>query len=219
MRAIGERVYGRADTLDPFSGYEGKASPAAFHAVRSMIKDSLSTDDQVFPLIYSNKTEDHFVLVGDPDNGAIPGPDVEAHLFAAGTGVDWGPAEFNRAAERALNLERAITVRHFGRDRAMDERVLPSFEYDENWVNPEIGVRKALDREQFMPVMDDYLRILGWDVETGWPTPEKLTALGVPEVYGAMVQGARAAKARLEELPEVPPVVDVHKDDPEREDD
>jgi aldehyde:ferredoxin oxidoreductase len=216
MRGIGERVYGRADTLDPFSDYEGKALPAAFHAVRSMIKDSLSTDDQVFPLIYSQETEDRFLRVGAPDNGAIPGPDTEAHLFAAGTGVDWDPAEFSRAAERALNLERAIMVRHFGRDRAMDARVIPSFEYDENWVNPEIDERKALDRAQFEPVMDEYLRLLGWDIETGWPTPEKLEALGVPEVYEPMVAGARAAKARLPELPPVPQVVDVHKDDPDR---
>ncbi len=49
MRAIGERVYGRADTLDPWSGYEGKAIPAAWHGVRSVLTDCLSTDDQVFP--------------------------------------------------------------------------------------------------------------------------------------------------------------------------
>ncbi len=84
--------------------------------------------------------------------------------------MEWDYAEFSRAAERVLNLERAITIRHFGRDRAMDERVVPSFEYAENWPNREIGERMALDRAQFMPVLDDYYRIRGWDGATGWPT-------------------------------------------------
>ncbi len=211
MRAIGERVYGRADTLDPLSGYEGKAIPAAWHGLRSVIKDCLSTDDQVFPLIYSTDTEDHFLKVGD-----IDGPETEAHLFAAGTGVDWDAAEFSKAAERVLNLERAITIRHFGRDRKMDERALPAFEYDENWLNPETNERMALDRAQFDPVMDEYLRLRGWDVATGWPTREKLEDLGLGDVYDPMVEGARKAKARLPELDPVAPVVDVHKNDPER---
>ena len=212
MRAIGERVYGRADVLDPLSGYEGKAIPAAFHNVRSVIKDCLPVDDQIFPMIYTSQTEDHFVRIGD-----IDGPDIEAHLFAAGTGVDWDPAEFSRAAERILNLERAITVRHFGRDRAMDERVLPSFEYDEIWVNPELGSKRALDREAFRPVMDHYLELRGWDVETGWPTAEKLAELGLEGVHGPMVEGAEKARATLPELPPVEPVVDHHKDDPVEE--
>jgi aldehyde:ferredoxin oxidoreductase len=213
MKAIGERVYGRADTLDPLSGYEGKAIPAAFHGIRSVIKDTLATDDQVFPLIYSTHTEDRFVKVGD-----IDGPDTEAHLFAAGTGVDWDPMEFSRAAERVLNLERAITIRHFGRDRQMDERVLPAFEYEENWINPEIGERKALERDKFDPVMDEYLRLRGWDVTTGWPTRETLAALDLDEVYAPMVAGAQAAKARLPELPPERPIIDLHKDDAERKD-
>ncbi len=209
MRAIGERVYGRADTLDPLSGYEGKAIPAAFHAVRSVMKDCLSTDDQVFPLIYSTQTEDHFLRVGEGDN-AFDGTETEAHLFAAGTGVEWDPVEFSRAAERVLNLERALTVRHYGRDRAMDERVVPTFEYLENWENPEVGRRMALDAEQFRPVMDAYLQLRGWDVETGWPTPEKLSELGLPGVHAPMVEGAKAAKTQLPELPPVDPVIDIH---------
>ena len=215
MRAIGERVYGRADTLDPLSGYEGKAIPAAYHGVRSVMKDSLPTDDQVFPLIYSNKTDDHFFRVETAD-GTLDGPDVDAALFRVGTGVDWDAAEFERAAERVLNLERAISVRHFAKDRAMDERVLPSFEYDENWVNPELGQRMALDRAQFDPIMDEYLRLRGWDVRTGWPTQETLARLELADVYAPMIAGAQRAKATLPELPPVAPVNDIHRNDPER---
>lgn len=213
MKGIGARVYGRADTLDPLSSYEGKAIPAAYHGVRSVMKDCLPTDDQMFPLIYSHNTEDRFCRIGD-----IDGPDVDAHLFCAGTGIDWDSAEFACAAERVLNLERAIVVRHWGRDRRMDERALPSFEYDENWINPEIGERMALDREQFAPVMDEYMRLRGWDVQTGWPTRETLKRLGMEKVYEPMKVGAEAAKRRLPELPPVEPVIDYHRYDPDRED-
>jgi hypothetical protein len=86
--------------------------------------------------------------------------------------------------------------------------VIPSFEYDENWVNPELGVRMALDRDQFLPLMDEYYRLRGWDVKTGWPTPEKLESLGLGDVHGEMVAGAQAARQRLPELPSEGPVQD-----------
>jgi aldehyde:ferredoxin oxidoreductase len=213
MRAIGERIYGRADTLDPTSGYEGKAIPAAYHGLRSVMKDCLPTDDQVFPLIYSYNTPDRFCRIGD-----IDGPDVDSHLFRAGTGIEWDSAEFTRAAERVLNLERAIMVRHWGRDRAMDERVLPAFEYDENWINPEIGTRMALEREQFAKVLDEYYRIRGWGERTGQPSLAKLEELGLGDMYEPMMVGAAVARNRLPELPPEKPVQDLHRYDPERED-
>ena len=227
MRGIGQRVYGRADTLDPLSGYEGKAIPAAYHGVRAIMKDCLPTDDQVFPLIYSDHSEDRFSRIVDPDGraansgaassgGTIDGPDVDAAILRAGTGLDWDTAAFEQAAERVLNLERAVTIRHWGRTRAMDERVIPSFEYDEDHINPEIGARKKLDRDQFLPVMDEYYRLRGWDVETGWPTKERLERLGLGGVHEEMVTGATRASARLPELEPVGPVVDVHREDAER---
>jgi aldehyde:ferredoxin oxidoreductase len=211
MRQIGQRVYGRADALDPLSGYEGKAVPAAYHGLRSVMKDCLPTDDQVFPLIYSLNSEDGFCRVGE-----IDGPDVDAAILHAGTGLDWDTAELERAAERVLNLERATTIRHFGRDRRMDERVLPAFEYDENWVNPELGARQRLDRARFVPVMDEYYRLRGWDQVSGWPTRERLATLGLDGVYDKMVGGARSALRRLPPLPPEQPVYDHHQYDPDR---
>ncbi len=212
MMGIGQRLYGRADTFDPRSGYDGKAIPAAVHGVRSIMKDCLPTDDQVFPLIFSHNTEDRFCRVGDLD-----GWDVDAALLRAGTGLDWDTKAFEHAAERVLNLERAITIRHWGRDRQMDERVIPSFEYDENWINPEINERKALERDKFMPVLDEYYRLRGWNVTDGRPTRACLERFDLGGIYDEMVSGAEAAKERLEPLPPVTPVLDVHKNDPDRQ--
>lgn len=201
MRAIGQRVYGTADATDPHAGYRGKAFPAYYHDRRSVMKDSVPTDDQVFTLIYSVTTEDRFCRI----NG-IDGPDIDTHLFRLGTGVEWEPADMDRAAERIYALERALCVRHWGRDRQMDERVLPAFEYEENWQNPLLEGKQRLDRDQFRPVMDDYYRHLGWDPATGWPTPERLEALGLGDVHAPMVAGAHRARQTLPPLPPPEPI-------------
>jgi hypothetical protein len=112
-------------------------------------------------------------------------------------------------------LERAISVRHFAKDRTMDEQVIPSFEYEENGPNPLIGKRMSLDRTQFKPVVDDYLARLGWDLETGWPTSQRLAELDL-DIHAEMVLGAQNAQARLPKLPPVPPIEDTHRFDPQR---
>ena len=189
MRGIAQRVYGDPDALDPYSGYKAKASPGFFHIKHSVMKDCLSADDFIFPLIYSLNTEDRFCRIG-----GIDGPSVEYHLFKAGTGTEWTEQEFENAAVRVYTLERALNIRHWARDRKMDETVLASFEYPENWANPLLGERYALDREQFRPVMDEYYGLLGWDLENAWPTPDRLKDLGMSEVYEPMVAGAHQVR-------------------------
>jgi aldehyde:ferredoxin oxidoreductase len=111
-------------------------------------------------------------------------------------------------------LERAVQVRHWGRDRKMDETVLPSFEYLENWVNPLLGERHALDREQFEPVMHEFYTLQGWDPSTGWPTRERLAELGIEEVYEPMVEGATQAREELPPPPVAEPVPAIHPETP-----
>jgi aldehyde:ferredoxin oxidoreductase len=210
MRGIAARIYRDPDALDPYSGYKAKAYPAFFHTKRSIIKDTLPADDFRFPCIYSPNSEDHFCRITLDGGEVIEGPSVEYHIFKAGTGVDWAEKQYELAAERLYTLERAVQVRHWGRDRAMDESVLPSFEYLENWTNPLLGERYALDRVQFKPVMDEYYQHQGWDVETGWPTEERLAELGMPDAYEPMVEGARRAKEALPEPPRAKPVPLIH---------
>ncbi len=205
MREIARRVYGDPESFDPYSGYRAKSYPAFFHTKHSVMKDCLPVDDFVFPLLVSRNTEDHFARIGD-----IPGPSVEYQLFKAGTGTDWTEEEWECAAERVYSLERAITVRHWARDRKMDEMVLPSFEYRENWQNPHLETRYGLERNKFVPVMDEYYALRGWDVATGWPTREHLTRVGLQDVYEPMVAGAAKAKQRLPEPPVAEPVPVLH---------
>ncbi|MBC7235577.1 MAG: hypothetical protein H5T69_07025 [Chloroflexi bacterium] len=211
MRRAAEIVYGDPDALDPAAEYRGRAYPAFFHTKRSIMKDCLPVDDFVFPLLYgARSTEDRIYRVA-----GIEGPSIEYHLFRAGTGIDWSEADFERACERVYTLERALHVRHFARDRTMDELVLPAFEYAENWPSPLTGRRHALERERFEPVMEEYYRLQGWDPITGWPTKERLAALGLAGAHVEMVAGAKRAEARRtrgeEAAPPRPtPVREIH---------
>lgn len=195
VRAIGERVYRSADTVDPQGGYEGKAYPGYYQTMRAVIKDCLPADAH-FPLIYREKAPDRYWrLPGIEGVGELEGPSIEYHLFAAGTGVDWSEREFELAAARVCTLERALQVRHWGRDRRMDESTLPYFEQVELYQSAYHGARYALERERFAPVLDAFYALHGWDRERGWPTHGRLDELGMADLYVPMRQGAARAQA------------------------
>jgi aldehyde:ferredoxin oxidoreductase len=193
LHRICERRYGDPKTYDPDSGYAGKAGAGHYHTLRAVIKDCLPTDDLAgFPLTWSNNSPDHLCRFHDIEGiGDIEGPSAEYHLFIAGTGTDWSEAEFDAAAERVYTLERALQVRHWGRDRSTDEMILPHFERDEMFANPVLGVKQGLDREQFAPVMDEFYTQHGWNPATARPTRETMAELGMGELYEPMVEGAR----------------------------
>jgi aldehyde:ferredoxin oxidoreductase len=195
IRAIGQRLYGNADAVDPHGGYGGKASMGHYHTVRPAILDCVPVDDFRFPLIYDRNAPDGLWHLDVEGAGEIEGPSVEYHLFRAGTGLDWPEAEFERAAERVCAMERALQVRHWGRDRRLDEMLLPYFEGTEATQNPFLAERYRLDREQFKPVLDEFYVLHGWDPQTGTPTEEGLRQLDLGDVHAPMVEGAARAQA------------------------
>ena len=196
IRAIGQHLYGSADSVDPHGGYDGKARMGHFHTIRPVILDCLPVDDFRFPLIYHPDAPDHYWRLDVDGVGEIEGPSVEYHLFRAGTGLDWSEAEFEQAAERVCTMERALQARHWGRNRSTDEMLFPYFERPDAMQNPYLGKHYSLDREQFKPVVDEFYALHGWDAERGWPTRERLGELGMADVYEPMVEGAEKAKER-----------------------
>ena len=175
---VGAEMYGTRDAVHPASGYKDKAYPAVVHGHRSVMKDSLTLDDQAYPRIYSHKTPDHFARAA---NG-VEGPAFEYHMFRLVTGMEISEHEFEQMSERVFNLERALQVRNWDRTRQVDEAVIPYFEQVENWINPYIGEGVGLDREKFSSLLDEYYALRGWDKVTGRPTTEKLVELGLSDV-------------------------------------
>ena len=194
-REWSRRIYNTEEAADPYSGYAGKAKVGYFHTLRPVIKDCVPVDDLTFPLLVDRSSEDYSVVLHDTDGSAIEGKDVEYTLFRLGTGVEWSREEFELAAARVYTLERALQVRHWGRNRSLDETALPFFEQLESGQNSLLEKRYGLDRKQFKPVLDEFYTLHGWDPESGRPTRETLESLGLNDVYEQMVAGAHAVKS------------------------
>ena len=195
-RIWGRRIYGTEAAFDPYSGYDDKAQVGYFHTIRPVIKDCLPVDDLTFPLLIDRSSTDYRVLLHDTDGNEIEGTDVERRLFCLGTGIEWSREQFEAAAARVLNLERALQVRHWGRDRSDDETVLPYFDQPESYQNPLLEQRYSLDRERFRPVLDEFYSLHGWDPVTGRPTRERLHDLGLKGVYRQMTVQAEATTGK-----------------------
>jgi hypothetical protein len=82
-----------------------------------------------------------------------------------------------------------LQVRHWGRDRALDESILPFFEQTEFDINPLLGERFGLDRAQFAPVLTEFYRLHGWDAN-GRPTRERMEELAMGDMYQEMIEDA-----------------------------
>jgi aldehyde:ferredoxin oxidoreductase len=178
-RAVCAKVYGNPDVCDPAFVYdppETKAIPAIWHSHRGMIVDSLVLCDYENTRVFSDESED-----GTADTALM------SRLLSAATGYDVDEETLDRAGERIWNQLRAVDVRYFGRDRAIDESTIDGFMYP----GKDDGV--MLDREQFLKLLDAYYQLSGWDLASGWPTREKLEALGLGDVADEL-SGRQACK-------------------------
>ena len=99
--------------------------------------------------------------------------------------METSEVDLHRAGERIWNLLRAIDVRYFNRDRAIDESTLDGFDFP----GKDDGV--MLDRERFLKMLDVYYAESGWDVEHGWPTRPRLEALGMADVADGLEAAGR----------------------------
>lgn len=182
IQSVAERIYGTKKPADPLSDYEDKEIAAVWHEHRSVLKDSVPIDDNMFPRILSLSSPDGMARAGD-----MLGPDFEYHLYTAATGHTISREELDQACERIFNLERAIQVRLFNRHRRDDEMVIPYFDDQEWWENPLLGEKKRLEREKFIPLLEKYYRLRGWDVESGRPTVAKLRQLVLGDVAEELI--------------------------------
>ncbi|MCX8042952.1 MAG: hypothetical protein N3B18_02365 [Desulfobacterota bacterium] len=188
LRNIARRFWGSELAVD-FSTYEGKAQATVCIQNRAYAKESIILCDFAWPLYDDASSPDH---VGDPD--------MEARLVTAVTGRCIDSAELNRIAERVVTLNRAILLREGRRGREDD--VLPDFffiERDEmigdvfGMHNPQLFLPgagdavisrkgKAVDRQGFENLKNEYYALRGWDVQTGLLKKETLSELGLADI-------------------------------------
>jgi aldehyde:ferredoxin oxidoreductase len=188
LRNIAKRFWGSEEAAD-FSSYRGKAQAAFNIQNRQHAKDSLILCDFAYPLLDDVCSEDH---VGDGT--------LESRLFSAVTGRETDEAALNRAGERIFNLYRAILLRE-GRKGRQDD-YLPESQFVERdepvydvfgMFNPDLYLPgkgdavlsckgKALSRDGFEDMKNEYYQLRGWDSKTGLLTREKLRELALDDV-------------------------------------
>jgi aldehyde:ferredoxin oxidoreductase len=188
LREIAKRFWGSEEAAD-FTHYEGKSRAAVCIQNRQHVKDSLILCDFAYPILDDTRTEDH---VGDGS--------LESRLFSAVTGQETSESELNRTGEKIFNLYRAILLREGRRGREDD--YLPESQFVERdepvydvfgMFNPDLYLPgkggevisckgKALSRDGFEHMKNEYYQIRRWDNETGLLTREKLIELDLQEV-------------------------------------
>jgi aldehyde:ferredoxin oxidoreductase len=188
LRKIGKRFWGSEKAVD-FSTYEGKALASKIIQDRQYAKESLILCDFAWPIFDDASADDH---VGDPT--------LDSQLLSAVTGIDFDPGELNRIAERIFSLNRAILLREGRNGRADD--TLPEFFYVEReeligdifgMNNPDLLLPgagdqvvsrkgKAVDREKFEKMKDEYYELRGWDVKTGLLKKDTLKKLDLGDI-------------------------------------
>jgi aldehyde:ferredoxin oxidoreductase len=102
--------------------------------------------------------------------------------YVALTGIELEDGWWNAVGERVYNLERAFNVRQ-GLRKQDDLRVPPRY-LTPMPAGP--GKGRLIEMETLTALIEDYYKARGWDVETGIPTREKLTELGLGSVAQAV---------------------------------
>ncbi|MBW2651545.1 MAG: aldehyde ferredoxin oxidoreductase C-terminal domain-containing protein [Deltaproteobacteria bacterium] len=188
IRKIAKRFWGGEEAVD-FSTFAGKPIAAVNIQNRQHAKDSLILCDFAFPIFDDASSEDH---VGDPT--------LESRLFTAVTGKEMDEKELNGVGERVFNLYRAILLREGRNGREDDylpdsqftERVEPSYDafvmFNPDLYLPGSGnqvlsrLGKALTRDEFEQMRQEYYKLRGWDVATGLLKKETLVALNLSDL-------------------------------------
>jgi aldehyde:ferredoxin oxidoreductase len=183
IRRIAKRFWGDEICAD-YSTYEGKAQAAVRIQERQFAKECLILCDFSYPIIHSASIEGH---VGDPA--------LDSQICAAITGRDIDEQGLYKIAERGFNLQRAILTREGRKGRDFDK--IEEFNFSTplkgDFGNPECLVpgkdgkpysRKGMvvDREKFEEMKDEFYKLRGWDVKTGYQTRAKLQELGLDDV-------------------------------------
>jgi len=133
---------------------------------------------------------------------------MENRLFSAVTGVDMATMRLDQAGERIFTFNRAINLREGRRGRADD--ILPEFffvERDEfvadvfGMHNPQLLLPgtgeevtsrrgKAVDRDGFAGMLNEYYELRGWDMQTGFLKKETLRSHDLEDLIEPLAEKA-----------------------------
>lgn len=152
---------------------EAKARFAKFGVVRQVLHDSFTLCNWVWPMTFSPRKERGYK--GDLS--------VEAQYMSAITGKEWTEEELDFAAERSIQLHRAMTIKSVGsRDMRNLHDVIPEYAYN---TEPDVPVFTEgtikMEKEDWQTALSMFYEQFGWDKD-GAPTRETLEKFGLKDV-------------------------------------
>ena len=157
---------------------ESKAKFAKFGVLRQVIHDSMTLCNWVWPMTFSP-------LKSRGYKGDLS---VEAQYMAAVTGQPWTEDSLNEAAERVIQLQRAMTVEAVGSTDMRNLHDVPAnyiFDSDPDIPAFSEGTTK-LERADWQTALTMFYKEFGWDETTGAPTRATLEKFGLKDVADAL---------------------------------
>lgn len=109
-------------------------------------------------------------------NPTLLGPDDYAQLLSAATGRRVSGEELIRMGLKVHNIEKAINTIHAGFERKDD---MPPRIFMEEPVKSGAMKGERLDKEKWDEMLNEYYRLHGWDLQTGWQKKDILMDLGL----------------------------------------
>jgi aldehyde:ferredoxin oxidoreductase len=161
---IGRRIFNNPNAGDP-TAYEGKGKIVAWTEGLKSIIDSLGLCYFVYGW---------FEL-------SLGNPDELAELLYLVTGIKMSGDELLRWGFRCHTMERHFSAIRGGYSRQHDKLPERFFETEVS-SGPHQGAH--LDHDEVEKMLDEYYAYLGWDIQSGLPTEETLTELGLDFLMG-----------------------------------
>lgn len=175
---FGEGVIDKTKALTPIN--EAKIKFAKFGVIRQSLHDSFTLCNWVWPM----------TLSPHKSRGYKGDLTVEAQYMSAITGEEWTMESLDMAAERGMQLLRAMQVMGLGTTDMLNEHdQFTEWPYtmDPDFAPFEEGTYK-LDRDDMNKAYKMMYKEMGWDEETGAPTRETLEKFGLKDVADKLAE-------------------------------
>ena len=177
QKSIIEGLFGEG-ALDAPKNYtkmnEAKARFAKFGVVRQVLHDSFTLCNWVWPMTLSPRKERGY-------KGDLT---VEAQYMSAITGEEWTMEELDFAAERVIQLHRAMTILSAGtNDMRTAHDQIPDYAYNTNPdMEPFTPGTIKMEYNDWQDALTMFYEQFGWDAKLGCPTRETLEKFDLADV-------------------------------------
>ena len=182
QKKIAAETWGSPDAVDAVGDYTPmnahKARRARWALVRKELHDSLGLCNWMGPWVASPLKE----------RGYMGDDSLESKFFSLATGQKVNREELDHLGERIFTLHRALTIRDMATAdmRAAHDHTPRWIFTDHKGAAPFTKGTIRMDEADISLAMDMFYECMGWDKQTGAPTMETYTRLGLADVGRAL---------------------------------